>query len=192
LGGADTIVVGTGGNTITAGAGIDTITLAAGATASTIKISAAAANGADRDVVTGFNAGSGGDVFNFNSGVGVLTGTDGFLTAASLETVSTAGALTVAAATEVLRITSGTIANVSDAASLDGTNVLAALGGALTGAIVGANRILIEVGVTGGGTAVYYASSADNAIIASEITLVGVLNGVGVSTTTFGNFANAA
>ncbi|WP_280188471.1 beta strand repeat-containing protein [Delftia sp. PS-11] len=188
--GADTFIGGAGADTITAGAGVDTITTGAGT--DTIKVSAAAANGADRNIVTDFTAGVGGDVFNFNSGVAALTGTNNFAGAASLQTVNAAGNLTVAGATEVVIVTTATIADATSANSLNGTNLLTAIGGTITGAIAGQNDILLAVGIAGGGTAVYHASSADNAIIASEITLVGVLNGVSVGALTLNNFANAA
>jgi hypothetical protein len=68
--------------------------------------------------------------------------------------------------------------------------LLAALGGTLTGAIAGQNNILVVIGIAGGGTAVYYVNSADNALIAAEMTLVGVLNGVTVGDLVVGNFGN--
>lgn len=191
---ADNITGGAAADTITGGAGIDTISIAASANVTdTIKISAAAANGVDRDIITGFKAGAtNGDVFNLNSGVATLTGTDNFVGATSLQKVTTAGNITTAAAAEVVVYTGATIADVTSANSLNGTNLLAAINGTITGAVAGQNDLLFAVGVAGGGTAIYYASSADNAIIASEITLVGVLNSVAVNDLVVGNFANGA
>jgi len=188
---ADIIQSGAGNDTVQAGAGIDTIDLGDGL--DVVRISAAAANGADRDLITGFTAGNGAtaDVFNFNQGIVALTGTDNFATAAALQAVAVAGNLQVAAAANVVQINTATIANATDANSLNGTNLLAALGGTITGAVNGPNDILLTVGITGGGTAVYYADSADNAIIAAEMTLIGVLNGVTNSSLLFSNFANA-
>lgn len=189
--GADTITVGTGGNNISAGDGIDAITLGAGTAVSRINFSSLAA--ANRDVITGFNSGSGGDVFNADIGAIDLTGTNVFTGAAAIQSVTTAGAVTVLAATNLLRIQSGTIANATDAASLDGTNLLAALGGAITCNAVN-DIILLAVGITGGGTAIYAGSTGAGAagLVAGEITLVGVLNNVGIATLTFDNFNNIA
>ncbi|WP_432743318.1 hypothetical protein ABXJ76_01150 [Methylobacter sp. G7] len=191
---ADTITGGNGTNTITGGAGVDTINLVQTTAAiDTIKISIAGLLGVDRDIITGFRSGATtGDVFNFNSGVATLTGTDNFGSAASLQTVSATGNLTGNAAAEVIAFTGATIADATSANSLTGTNLLAAVGGTITGAVVGQNNFLISVGVATGGTAVYYVNSADNAIIASEITLVGVMSDVAVGSLVVGNFANAA
>lgn len=191
---ADTITGGNGGDTITGAGGIDTIILTETTAATdTVKISVAGAAGVDRDIVKGFTAGAtNGDVFNFNSGVAALTGTNNFADASSLQTHNLAGNLVTAAAAEVIAVTTATIADVTSTNSLNGTNLLAAIGGTITGAVTGQNDLLFAVGVAGGGTAIYYASSADNAIIASEITLVGVLEGVSVGSLVVGNFANAA
>jgi hypothetical protein len=52
---------------------------------------------------------------------------------------------------------------------------------------------LIVVGITGGGTAVYYGNSGANAAFAAgEISLIGVLSGVSVADLVFSNFSNAA
>jgi hypothetical protein len=194
--GNDYIVGSTVSNVITGGAGIDQIILGsstAGAS-DTVKISIAGASGVDRDIISGFTAGlvttSGqADVFNLNSGLATLTGTNNFAAAASIQTSAeaAAGGVTVAAATEVLRLTGGTIA----ATNLTGTELIA-ICGAITGAIAGQNDILIAIGITGGGTAIYYATSANNAIIAAEISLVGVLSGVAVADLVFSNFSNVA
>ncbi|MDP1558669.1 MAG: SwmB domain-containing protein [Nitrosomonas sp.] len=191
----DTITPGLGADTVTGGAGVDTISLTeATASIDTVKISIAGANGADRDLITGFKTGTGGDVFNFNSGVAALTGTNNFVASTSIQTHTTAGNVTTAAAAEVVVVTAGTIADVTSGSSLNGTNLLTAIGGTITGAVVGQNDLLFAVGVTGGGTAIYHASSADNSIIATELTLVGVLSDVNLTSTTFvfGNFANGA
>ncbi len=188
---ADTITTGGGVDTVTGGAGVDTITLTGGVI-ETVKIASVGANGVDRDVVNTFTAGAGGDVLNFNSGIAVLTGTNDFAAAASLQNHGAAGNLVVLAATELVTVASATIADATSANSLNGTNLLTAIGGTLTGAIAGQNNILVAVGIAGGSTALYYASSADNAIIASEITLVGVVNGVAIGGFTVANFTNGA
>jgi hypothetical protein len=187
---AQEILIGSSANDRLSGlAGIDTLT--GGGGSDQFRIDSALA--ANRDIITDFKAGAtAGDVFNLNSGVATLTGTDNFAAAASIQAVTTAGNTTVLAATEVVSVRTATIADITSANSLDGTNLLTALGGTLTGAIGGQNDILLAVGITGGGTAIYYATSANNAIIASEISLVGVLQGVAVADLVFGNFANAA
>lgn len=186
--GVDYIVGSTGDNVITGGNGIDYITVGSGS--DTIRLSSGAA--ANRDIVTDFAAGASADKINLNSAVATLTGTNNFASAAALQDAGAAGNVAVAAATEVLVVTAATIADATSANSLDGTNLLTAVGGTLTGAIAGQNDILIAVGIAGGGTALYYATSANNAIISTEISLVGVLNGVTLASLTFDNFSNAA
>jgi hypothetical protein len=189
--GADTITSGALPATINALGGIDAITLgSANAVVDTVRINSAAA--VDRDTITNFLAGAGGDRININTGLATLTGTNNFADAASVVDAGVAGAETQAAGTEVVYVSAATIANATDANSLDGTNVLAAMGGTLTGAIAGTNSLLMIVGIAGGGTAVYFATSADNAIINTEISLVAVLSGVAVANLAFGNFTNGA
>jgi len=137
-------------------------------------------------------AGAGGDRININTGLATLTGTNNFADAAFVQDAGVAGTETQLAASEVIYVSAATIANVTDANSLDGTNILTAMGGALTGAIAGTNSLLMIVGIAGGGTAVYFATSTDNAIINTEISLVAVLSGVAVANLTFGNFTNGA
>ncbi len=191
--GADIVNGNAGNDILNPLAGVDIVT--GGSGADIFRQSAGAADGADRQSITDFDdTVTTGDVFNLNSGLGVLTGTDNFATSASLQTHSASGNLAVNAAAEVVRVTSGTVADFTSANSLNGTNLLTAVGGTITGAIVGANRILICVADTTGNVGVYYASSADNAIIAGEITLVGVLQGanVAIANVVFNNFANGA
>ena len=51
--------------------------------------------------------------------------------------------------------------------------------------------LLLVVADASGNTGVYYASSADNSIIAAEITLVAVLQGTPIGSLVFSNFSNA-
>jgi len=190
--GAETITSGSVAATINALGGIDTITLGSGnAVSDTVRINSAAA--VDRDLITNFLAGTGGDVININSGgIGTLTGTNNFASAAAIGTVAAVGNTVLAAATEVMVITAATIADATSANSLDGTNLLAALAGTIT-ANANNDIFLIAIGITGGGTAIYSASTPGNtAVLAAEISLIGVLNGVTVGNLTFNNFANGA
>jgi len=188
LAAADTFIGGAGNDTFSGTTGVDTITTGAGT--DTIKISAVGANGADRKIVTDFTVGS--DVFNLNSGVGTLAGTNNFTSAAALQTANVAGNVTAAAATEVVVVTTTTIADATSANSLNGTNLLTAIGGTITANAAG-DKLLFAVGIAGGGTAIYYGDAgADTGIVAAELTLVGVLNNVAVGSLTFGSFANAA
>jgi hypothetical protein len=187
-GAQETIVGSAKADTITAGAGIDTLTGGAGSDTFVINSTSAA----NRDIITDFKAGATtADVFKMANGTLAMSGSDNFASAASLQSATTAGNVTIAAASEVLVVRTATIADVTSANSLNGTNVLAALGGAIT---TNANddNIFIAVGITGGGVAIYAGDGAgtNTALIASEITLVGVLQGVTLADLVYTNFAN--
>lgn len=193
----DYIVGSTANNVINAGDGIDQIILGTATVGGSDTVRIASAAAANRDIISGFTAGAvtatgQADVININTALATLTGTDNFTTAAAIQTSGAAGNKTAAAATEVIYVSAATIADATSANSLDGTNVLAAMGGTLTGAIAGQNNLLLAVGIAGGGTAIYYANSANDAIIAAEISLVGVLSGVAVADLVFSNFSNVA
>jgi len=191
--GADIINGNSGADTLNALAGSDIVS--GGVGADTFRQSAGAANGVDRQTISDFNdTPTSGDVFNLNSGLATLTGTDNFGSSSSIQTHSSAGNLTVNAAAEVVIVTSATVTDLTSANSLNGTNLLTAVGGTITGAIAGQNDILICVADTSGNVGVYHASSADNSIIAGEITLVAVLQGADVTLANlvFNNFSNGA
>jgi Ca2+-binding RTX toxin-like protein len=193
--GADAITGTAYNDTITGGTGADSLTLGSGS--DTVRLLAVNASGVDRDTVSGFTAGSGTgfDVVYLNSAIGganetLLSGSDNFSSSLSLQTHSTAGALAVLGTSEVVIVTSATIPNATAAASLDGTNLLAAIGGTITTAAGG--KILIAVGIAGGGTAIYYGAAGvgDTDLAANELTLVAILDGVAVSALTVSNFGN--
>ena len=200
--GDDTLFGSAGNDIMNGGAGNDIINplagndiVTGGSGADTFRQSAAAASGADRQTITDFDdTATTGDVFNLNSGLATLTGTDNFATSATIQTHSASGNLAVNAAAEVVVVRSATVTDLTSANSLTGTNLLTAIGGTITGAIVGQNDILLVVADTSGNVGVYYASSADNAIIAGEITLVAVLQGanVAIANLVFNNFTNGA
>ncbi|MEK6674575.1 MAG: matrixin family metalloprotease [Planctomycetota bacterium] len=186
----DTLSAGAGTNVYEGNAGIDTFTLGAGR--DTIRILLARANGVDRKIVAGFTAGTGGDVLNIDGdGLNILDGTDNFTTLASIQAHSADGNLTVAAATEIVRVTSGTVANFSGANSLNGTNLLAAIGGPIRAQAAG-NEHLFLVADASGNIGVYYGdANADAFILADQLTLVAVLQGVTIGNLVFSNFSNA-
>jgi hypothetical protein len=192
----DYIVGSTANNVINGLAGIDQIILGTATVGGSDTVRIASAAAANRDIISGFTAGAvtatgQADVININTALGTLTGTNNFASAAAIEATA-AGAFTAAAATEVIRVTVAAIADATSANSLNGTNVLAAQGAALNGAANGSIN-LIMVGITGGGTAVYYANSGADAVFdAAEITLVGVLSAVTAADLVFSNFSNAA
>jgi len=200
--GADTLFGSAGNDIMNGGAGNDIINplagndiVTGGSGADIFRQSIAALLGVDRQTITDFDdTPTTGDVFNLNSGLATLTGTDDFATSATIQTHSASGNLAVNAAAEVVVVRSATVTDLTSANSLTGTNLLTAIGGTITGAIVGQNNILICVADTSGNVGVYYATSADNAIIAAEITLVGVLQGanVAIANLVFNNFTNGA
>lgn len=186
----DVMSAGTGTNVLEGRQGVDSITLGTGV--DTIRIAFAGANGADRKIVTGFTAGAGGDVLNIDADdLNTLDGTDNFATSASIQAHSTAGALAVAAATEIVRVTSATVPNLTAAGSLDGTNLLVAIGGAITVQANG-NEHLFVVADASGNVGVYYGDAgADMGVVAAELTLIAVLPSVTIANLVFGNFSNA-
>ena len=188
----DIIGGGAGNDLIRGEAGADILTLGDGA--DIVDIADFGATGADRKTVTDFDDTVGADTLNFDSDDITLAGTDNFATAASLQTHSVAGAVTVLAATEVLVVTSGTQANFSDnPASLNGTNLLTAIGGVLTVNADG-DDILVAVGNTAATEVGIYTcqegGDGDANVAAADCTLTAVLQGanVAIGGLTFNNF----
>ncbi len=189
--GDDSIVGGTGNDTITGGAGVDTLT--GGAGVDTFKQSES--DKANRDKITDFTAGTGGDVFNFKKSSEDLSGTNNFTSAAALESLSGTGGITIGAATEVAIITGGTITNnlyqSSTANDLKGTNLIAITGAITTQA---AAKVLLAISDQFGNVGIYYgdSGSSNTDLAADEIALVGVLQSTTLSSLVYTNFANAA
>lgn len=189
----DTVLnAGSGTNIIEGRAGIDSVG-PLGTGVDTIRISSGAANGADRKLVTGFTAGSGGDVVNIDANDYLtMSGTDNFATGTSIQAHSAAGNVTVSATTEILRVTAGTLTNLTDANSLNGTNLLVAVGGTIT-MNADLDQILILVADGSGNTGVYVAdesADAGAALAAADITLVAVLQTTTLANFVFSNFTN--
>ncbi len=190
--GNDILGGGAGNDTLNPLAGTDIVT--GGTGADTFRQSADGLLGVDRQTITDFDDTiTTGDVYNFNFAAGALTGADLFMTSAALQTHATAGAVVQAATTNLLVVTSATVTDFTSANSLNGTNLLTAIGGTVTAAIAGQNDFLLAVADVNGDVGIYSASSADNAVIAAEITLVAVLQGadVAVGDLIFQNFGNA-
>ncbi len=186
----DSLNGGAGANVFEGRAGVDSVTCGSGI--DTIRILNATGNGADRKLVSGFTVGSGGDVVNIDGdGLSVLDGTDNFATASSIQAHGSAGNLTVAAASEIVRITAGAIANLTEANSLNGTNLLTAIGGTITVQANG-NEHLFLIADAAGNTGVYYGDAgADTGVAAGELTLVAMLQGTTLANLVFSNFSNA-
>ncbi len=191
---ADTLNAGSGTNVIEGRSGIDNIG-PLGAGVDTIRINIAGVSGADRKLVTGFTAGVGGDVVNIDADdLAALSGSDDFVSSAALQTHSAAGALVAAAATEVVRVTSATVANFTDVNSLNGTNLLAATGDPNQSITVqgSGDGILVLVADVSGNTGVYFGDTGgDSEIVAAELTLVAVLQATPIANLVYSNFSNA-
>lgn len=172
-----------GNNVVTGGLGVDTFRLGN------------YAYGFDYQVITDFDdTVTTGDVLK---SAATLSGTDDFATSASIQTHSSSGNLTVEPAAEVVVVRSNTVTNFTDATSRDGTNLLTAIGGTITGPIAGSNRILLCVADASGNVGVYLADSYSywpnpGAISAGQIMLVAVLQGPNVNITdlVYLNFSN--
>ncbi len=119
-----------------------------------------------------------------------LSGTDDFDGTDLLQEHDAAGALAVAAETEVVVVTSDTVANFAAANALKGTNLLTAIGGAITVNAIG-DEILLIVESDGGNLGIYCGSAGLDAGLANtEITLVAVLEDVDIADIVFTNFSN--
>jgi hypothetical protein len=200
-GGNDEIDGGAGVDLIMGGTGTDTIDLGAIGDVDTVSVGAAGADGADRNIVSNFETGLGGDVFNVEAAAGGtetlvdLSGTDNFLTTNSIQDVNSTGNITADAETEVIRFTAeqinGDLTTITDPNVLGGEAVLNAIGGTFSPDTAG-DSLLFLIGDTAGNTGVYLADDANSGGLATagEITLIGVLDGVSVNSLTVDNFSN--
>lgn len=191
----DIIAGGAGDDTLAGGAGADILT--GGDDTDTIEIQAAAADGADRKSVTDFDdTPDTGDIINIDTDLATLGGTDNFATTASLQAHTTAGAVTIGAAAEMLVVTSGTVANLEAANGLNGTDLLTAIGGQLD-VTADQDAVLAAVAETTTGRVGIYLiqESADGGTVvaAADATLVAILDGADVTIAglVFNNFTNA-
>lgn len=177
--GADTITTGAGADTVTGGAGIDTITFGDGVDTLVLTGITAAAN---RDVVTGFTAGTD----------KITTDISGAASAKYAEVTISSNAVAIASG-KITEIT--TTLSESLATATDGTELIAALTAAnintavtLTNAASGTAPGLI-VAYQGGKAYLYaFANAATDGLVASEIALVGVFNGITAAAFGAGDF----
>lgn len=200
---ADILIGGSGNDTITGGNGDDTINLTAGGS-DTIVFSAAASNG--KDTISGFTAGTGGDLAKVENtdttastgsgsiayathNVVLVNGAAYSLAGADIGTES--GAQTFASS-DVIELVGGNEAAANLDAATDGSELLKYLGStnAATQISVANNGDkAFLVAYDNGKAYLYHADAgADNAIGANEITLVGVFDGVASGAFVSANF----
>jgi hypothetical protein len=207
--GNDTIKGSAGDDTITGGGGNDTINLSAGG-ADTIVLSAVASNG--KDTITGFTAGTGTGadlaILNKNDttagtsnataawathNVTLVNGTAYNLSGSDIGSESDAQTF---AGSDVIELVGGNEAAANLDAAADGTELLKYLGSTsaatqLTVATAGDQAFLVAY--DNGKAYLYHAGSGmDTAIGASEITLVGVFDGVAAGAFDAANFKMSA
>lgn len=191
---ADTITLGnTGTGTVNAGGGIDNITVTANTGVTTIAFNDGAGVGivaaVDRDVVTGFSAAN--DIIQLD----VTQTTVGTAAGATpvVQAVGATGALVLASATADITVLNfdmgGTTAVL--AGVLDGSALLANIGGAVTAA---ANTDDGYILAYDNGNAYLYAFTNSTAagVLAAEIALIGTFNGLAVGSLGVANFALGA
>lgn len=192
--GDDTLTLSnTGASTVAGGNGIDTINITAATGATTVVLTAGAGGGAaalavNRDVVTGFNATN--DVIGLVAADTVPAGVAG--TTPVVQSVAAAGAVAISNTADVVVLNfdlGGTTAVL--AGVLDGSALLANLGGALT--TTAATDIGYIVAYDNGNAYVYSydadLGTNDTAVTANEIALIATFNGVATGSLGVANFA---
>jgi hypothetical protein len=180
----DLITGGLGNDTIDAGSGIDQIDLSIGGK-DTVTIGVTAA--ANRDLISGFTAGNGGDILNL---IGTIASTD-----AATVITGTAASITLADAKEIYEYAFEATANSADLdASLTGSELGKAFssGTALTTLTASSAETGYIVAYDNGNAYVYYfdAGSGDTTVtLSSEVALVAVITGVAVGAINMDNIA---
>ena len=198
----DTITGGEGADTISGAAGNDTIILTETTAAADTVVFAltAAANGID--TITGFAAGTGADIVGLVAAATSATTAGGAAAAfaASTNTTLTAGAVAFALTdaptntNDVIEITAilSSFGNLSAAGVVDGAELLRALSSTnvAAGSITSeANSNFYLVAYQGGNAFLYQVTNgADTTVVAGEIALVGVFNGVAHGAFAAGDF----
>ncbi|MEC4723575.1 hypothetical protein RY831_31025 [Noviherbaspirillum sp. CPCC 100848] len=180
--GNNTIIGGSADDVLTGGDGIDTIDLSKGGQDRVVIAATAAAN---RDVVKGFTAGTGGDILDINMTLG---------TAALASVTGTGTAFTITATNAITAFNFAATNNSADLGKVgvvDGTELLKGIanaGSTITSLTVTAADTGYLLAYSGTNAYLYYYSSADASLVASEIALVGVVEGVATGSLVAGNF----
>jgi len=191
----DSITVGSGGSVVTGGVGVDAINFSNGSAARDIHNIQGVVASTNRDVVTGFSAGAAttNDQIQFANTDTTAANTTVVIQA---QAAAPTGAITFATATnDVLALNfnlTGTTLGDGTANSLNGTNLLAAIG---QGINVSATTNTGYIAAYQGGNAYLYhvvegtAGTPDTALAAGDIQLVGTYNGVAVGGLVANSFA---
>jgi len=197
----DTITGGEGADTISGAAGNDTIILTETTAAADTVVFAATATANGIDTITGFAAGAGADIVSLVAAAttaGTTSGAAAF--AASTNTTLTAGAVAFALTdaptntNDVIEITAilSSFGNLSAAGVVDGAELLRALSSTnvAAGSITAeANSNFYLVAYQGGNAFLYQVNNdMTAAVVAGEIALVGVFNGVAHGAFAAGDF----
>lgn len=185
--GNNTLTGGSGDDDLEGGAGQDTIILTAGGTDNVVLDVTAAA---DRDTITGFTAGIGGDTIDLDD-----NGTDD-VAAADVETFTGAQAsVTLDTADENVHVFNFEASNNSAdlSAATDGSELLKAVateGTSLSALTVVADATGHIVAYDGGNAYLYYFAEGDTdvGLEADEIVLIGTFEDVEVGALTHANF----
>lgn len=202
--GADVLTGGEGADTITGGAGNDTINLTeTTAAADTVVFSAAAASANGVDTIIGFAAGaSGADIVQLLATDTSVAGTGtAVLGTATTALVSGGVAYTlgsvVTTTSDIVEIdvALSSFGNLGAVGVVDGTELLKGLSSVNVAATSitasGTSEAFYIVAYQNGNAYLYQAASADVNVVASEITLVGVFNGVAQGAFASGDFTVA-
>lgn len=202
--GADVLTGGEGADTITGGAGNDTINLTeTTAAADTVVFSAAAASANGVDTITGFAAGaSGADIVQLlatdtsvaGTGTAVLgTATTALVSAGVAYTLGSV--VTTTSDIVEIDVALSSFGNLGAVGVVDGTELLKGLSSVNVAATSitasGTSEAFYIVAYQNGNAYLYQAASADVNVVASEITLVGVFNGVAQGAFVSGDFTVA-
>lgn len=200
----DTIVAGNGVDSITGGAGNDSIDVTettANSAVDTIFFNAIATNG--QDTITGFKSGTdklslfGGVETTLNTAAATAAVVDFYATSlvsgASAYVLGAGVGTKTTATADVLVISTTLSANGNLSLAADGTELLKALSTTTTAATqitaANANDDFYLVAYQNGNAYVYQVTNgADTAVIATEITLIGTLNGITAGSLVAGDF----
>lgn len=180
-----TVVGGFGRNTIAGGNGIDSIDITrSGASVDTIDLSSIKLN-TDRDVISGFKAGPGGDVIRLSETLNLTTMAGD---APTFQQANAAGTHTFQDNTDVIEFAfdiTGTSLGAGDAAALNGAALLAAVGSVQTVSAGNGYAIAYQ----SGNAYLYFGGNFnDLSVDAGEIQLIATINNVAVGSLEASNF----